>query len=73
MYVILSHWLAADLPTEHTQDEVEHEEAAHHDERDEKDPVEGAADGVVGLDQSQHDHFQKTNTNSLISWLRKLK
>ena len=36
-------------PAEDAEDKVEHEEAADDDERDEEDPVERAADGVVGL------------------------
>jgi hypothetical protein len=37
------------LPAEYAEDEVEHEEAAHDDEGDEEDPVEGAPYGIVGL------------------------
>jgi hypothetical protein len=36
-------------PAKDTEDEIEHEEAAHHDEGDEEDPVEHAPHRVVGL------------------------
>lgn len=42
------------LPAQHTQDQVQHEEAPHHNQRDEKDPVVGAANGVVGLNTTLH-------------------
>ena len=42
---------ATDLPAEDTQHQVEHEEGPHHDEGNKKDPVEGASDGVVGLEK----------------------
>ena len=38
------------LPAEHSEDEVEHEEGPEDDERDEEDPVELGAGGVVGLE-----------------------
>ena len=41
------------LPAEHTQNKVEHEEGADNDERHKVDPVEGCADSVVGLGQQQ--------------------
>jgi hypothetical protein len=37
------------VPTEDTQHQVEHEEGSDHNERDEVDPVEEAAQSVVGL------------------------
>ncbi len=41
--------LRKNLPAQDTQYQVQHEEAAHHNQWDEKDPVVGAANGVVGL------------------------
>jgi hypothetical protein len=37
------------LPAQHTQDQIEHEEASNHDQRNEKNPIEGASDSIVGL------------------------
>ncbi len=37
------------VPAEDTQHQVEHEEGSDHNERDEVDPVEEAAQSVVGL------------------------
>ena len=41
--------LGLDSPGEDAQDQVQHEEGAHHDQRDEEDPVVRAPDGVVRL------------------------
>ena len=44
-------WVRCNLPAEHTKDEIQHEKTPHHNEGDEKDPVEGTSDGIVGLKQ----------------------
>ena len=36
-------------PAQYTQNQVEHEEASHYNQRNKKDPVEGASNGIVGL------------------------
>ena len=46
--LFLLFFLFSALPGEHSEDEVEHEEGADDDERDEVDPVEVAAHAVVG-------------------------
>ena len=38
-----------DLPAQNAQDQVEHEEASHYDQRNEKDPIEGTSYSIVGL------------------------
>ena len=37
------------LPAQDTENEIEHEETSDDNQRNEKDPIEGAADCVVGL------------------------
>jgi hypothetical protein len=47
--MIVENLINTDLPTENTKDKVEHEEAAHHNKRDEENPVEHAAHGIICL------------------------
>ena len=37
------------LPAQDTENEIEHEKTSHYNQRNEKDPIEGAADGIVCL------------------------
>ena len=56
-----------DLPAENTKDQVEHEEASHHDQRNEKDPIEGASYGIVGLKIEQQGQAFKANSLGFLS------
>ena len=47
------------VPAEDTQHQVEHEEGSDHNERDEVDPVEEAAQSVVGLTNRKKDDDYK--------------
>ena len=51
-----------DLPAENAQHQVEHKERPHHNEGNKKDPVEGASDGVVGLENSIIVHFPSSSS-----------
>ncbi len=37
-------------PAQNTKNQVQHEETAHHNQRNEEDPVEGTANGIVCLE-----------------------
>ena len=54
-----------DLPAENTKDQVEHEEASNYDQRNEKDPIEGASYSIVGLKIKHLEQALKANSLGL--------
>ena len=62
-------------PAQHSEDQVEHEEGSDDDERQEEDPVEHVAEGVVRLqgDVSTRQHIQAaTRLKSPVSKFREM-
>ena len=53
------------LPAEHAEHEVEHEEGSNHDEREEEEPVEHGTNGVISLKFDWLDGFPSDYTQSI--------